>query len=302
MSMRQRHVQCYSPAGLHRMAYAEWGDPRNPRVLVCVHGLTRCGRDFDFLANALCDEWRVVCPDVVGRGLSDWLADKTLYGIPQYVGDMVALIARLDVDTVAWLGTSMGGLIGMVLAAQENSPVSRLILNDCGPVLKAAALARIGEYVGRDPRFATLDEAERFIRQVSPGFGPLSDVQWRHLTVHVVRTSADGMIEFRYDPGIAASYRPLVAAGQDIELWSFYDAIRCPTLVLHGAESDLLLPDTVAQMTRRGPQARSVDIPATGHAPMLMEPEQAALVADFLRIAHPSPSSSPLAGGGASPI
>lgn len=293
--MRQRYVQCYSPVGLHRMAYTEWGDPRNPRVLVCVHGLTRCGRDFDFLADALCDEWRVVCPDVVGRGLSDWLSDKTLYGVPQYVGDMVALIARLDVASVAWLGTSMGGLIGMMLAAQGNAPVNRLVLNDCGPVLKAAALKRIGEYVGKDPRFATLEDAERFIRQVSPGFGPLSDAQWRHLTVHVVRTAADGMIEFRYDPGVAVSYQPLVATGQDIDLWSFYDAVRCPTLVLHGAESDLLLPDTVAQMAQRGPRAHCVDIPATGHAPMLMAPEQVALVADFLRTA-------PASGGGAPPI
>ena len=285
MQMRERNVQCSSPAGLHRMAYTEWGDPQNPRVLMCVHGLTRCGRDFDFLAALLASEYRVICPDVAGRGQSDWLADKTLYGIQQYVDDMVTLLARLDTDAVSWLGTSMGGLIGMVLAAQEHTPVSRLILNDCGPVLKAAALARIGEYVGKDPRFATIEEAERFVRQTSFTFGQLSDAQWRHLTIHVMRTAADGMIEFRYDPGIAVGYQPLVAAGQDIELWQYYDAIRCPTLVLRGAESDLLLPETVAQMAQRGPRARCIEIPATGHAPMLMEAAQVTLVADFLRAA-----------------
>jgi pimeloyl-ACP methyl ester carboxylesterase len=283
MQMRECSVQCFSPAGLHRMAYTEWGDPHNPRVLICVHGLTRCGRDFDFLADSLAAEYRVICPDVVGRGRSDRLADKTLYGIQQYVGDMITLIARLDVAEVSWLGTSMGGLIGMVLAAQGNSPVKRLILNDCGPVLKAAALARIGEYVGRDPRFESIEQAEQFVRQVSATFGQLSDAQWRHLTVHTVRTAADGKVEFIYDPGIALSYQPLVAEKKDIDLWQFYDAIRCPTLVLRGAQSDLLLPDTVAEMARRGPRARSIEIPGVGHAPMLMEPAQVALVADFLR-------------------
>jgi len=283
MQMRERSVQCFSPAGLHRMAYTEWGDPRNPRVLVCVHGLTRCGRDFDFLADALAAEYRVVCPDVAGRGRSDWLADKTLYGIQQYVGDMMTLIARLDVEQVSWLGTSMGGLIGMVLASQENSPIKRLVLNDCGPVLKAAALARIGEYVGMDPHFDSIEQAEQFVRLVSASFGRLTDAQWRHLTVHTVRTAVDGKVEFVYDPGIAVSYQPLVAEKKDIELWPFYDAVRCPTLLLRGALSDLLLPETVAEMARRGPRARCIEIPNVGHAPMLMEAAQVAPVADFLR-------------------
>ena len=140
--MRQHAVQCISPAGLHRMAYTEWGEARNPRVLVCVHGLARCARDFDFLAESLAGEYRVVCPDVVGRGRSDWLKNKALYGVPQYAADMATLIARLDVERVDWLGTSMGGLIGMALAAEENSPIARLVLNDVGPVLTAASLAR----------------------------------------------------------------------------------------------------------------------------------------------------------------
>src|SRR5512142_2979850 len=201
--MRERSVRCLSPAGFHDMAYVEWGDPRNARVLVCVHGLTRCGRDFDFLAQALANDYRVVCPDVAGRGRSDWLKDKSLYTIPQYASDMAALIARLDVESVDWLGTSMGGLIGMLLAAQEKTPVARLILNDVGPVLSAVSLARIGEYVGKAPRFESVDQAEAFIRFVAAPFGALTDAQWRHLTVHVVKTAEDGKVDLRYDPGIA---------------------------------------------------------------------------------------------------
>jgi pimeloyl-ACP methyl ester carboxylesterase len=282
--MRERHVQCLSPAGFHGIAYTEWGDPNNRKILVCVHGLTRCGRDFDDLARAMSDQYRVVCPDVVGRGRSDWLNDKLLYGIPQYAADMVTLLARLDADTVHWLGTSMGGLIGMALAALGKTPISRLVLNDVGPLLSAASLARIGEYVGKAPRFDTIDQAEQFIRFVAAPFGRLTDAQWRHLTVHVVRTAADGKIEFLYDPGIAEPFRRDVAAsgGKDVELWSIYDAIACPTLLLRGADSDLLTKDTAQAMTQRGPRARLVEIAGVGHAPMLMDAAQIAAVRGFL--------------------
>jgi pimeloyl-ACP methyl ester carboxylesterase len=282
--MRERQVQCLSPAGFHRMAYTEWGDPDNRKVLVCVHGLTRCGRDFDDLARAMADEYRVVCPDVVGRGRSDWLSDKLLYGIPQYAADMVTLLARLDADTVHWIGTSMGGLIGMALAALDRTAIGRLILNDVGPLLTAVSLARIGEYVGIAPRFANIDQAEQFIRLVGAPFGNLSDAQWRHLTVHVVRTAADSKIEFAYDPGIAEPFRRDIAAaaGKDVELWPVYDAIRCPTLLLRGADSDLLTRETAAAMTRRGPRARLIEFAGIGHAPMLMDEVQIAVVREFL--------------------
>ncbi|MCX8018388.1 MAG: alpha/beta hydrolase, partial [Rhodocyclaceae bacterium] len=172
--MRQRYVSCLSPAGFHRMAYVEWGEPANPRVLVCVHGLTRSGRDFDALAQALADEYRIVCPDVVGRGASDWLADARLYATPQYAQDMAALIARLDVEQVDWLGTSMGGIIGMMLAAQANSPIRRLILNDVGPLISATALARIGAYLAAAPkRFADLAEVELY-EQLMPVMNALA--------------------------------------------------------------------------------------------------------------------------------
>lgn len=282
MEMRQKTVQCLSPAGLHDMAYVEWGDPANRKVLVCVHGLTRCGRDFDFLARALADQYRVVCPDVVGRGRSAWLGDKSHYAIPQYCADMVTLLARVDADVVHWLGTSMGGLIGMALAAQPGTPISRLVLNDVGPVVTAVSIARIGEYVGKAPRFASVEQAEAFLRMVSAPFGALTDAEWRHLTVHALRQAADGVWEMAYDPGIAEPFRQAMGAGQDIELWPLYEAIRCPTLLLRGAESDLLTAGTARQMAERGPKARVVEIPKVGHAPMLMHADQIGIVREFL--------------------
>lgn len=282
MSMRERSVQCCGTSGLHRMAYTEWGDAANPRVLVCAHGLTRCSRDFDDLAMALEADYRIVCPDVAGRGRSDWLADKTQYGIQQYLADMVTLVARLDVEEITWLGTSMGGLIGMYYAAQQRTPIRRLILNDVGPVLTAVSLQRIGEYVGSPPRFDSLEDAEQFVRLVSASFGPHTDDQWRHLTEHVVRTAADGKVAFRYDPGIAESYRSIAGSGEDVELWPVYEQIDCPTVVLRGAESDLLLPDTLLQMTQRGPRARAIEVPGVGHAPTLMTAAQIDLVREAL--------------------
>ena len=283
--MRQCHVRCLSPAGFHDMAYVEWGDPANPRVLVCVHGLTRCGRDFDFLAASLAGAYRVICPDVVGRGMSDWLSDPQHYAIHQYAQDMVALLARLDVESVDWLGTSMGGMIGMALAAQPQSPIRRLILNDVGPVIAAGALARIGEYLATPPDFASPAEAEAYIRLVAAPFGQLSDDQWRHLTAHVIKSGSAGRYQFRYDPGIAAPFAQAAASqgeGKDIELWPLYDMIRCPTLVVRGERSDLLTREAVAQMEARGPKARSVEIPEVGHAPMFLDPAQVGVVHDFL--------------------
>ncbi len=283
--MRQKFVKCLSPAGFHMMAYVEWGDPANPRVLVCVHGLTRCGRDFDFLAQALSAEYRIVCPDIVGRGQSDWLRDPLHYSLPQYAQDMVALLARLDVESVDWLGTSMGGMIGMALAAQPQSPIHRLILNDVGPVIAAGALARIGEYLATPPDFATPEEAEAYIRLIAAPFGKLTDAQWRHLTAHVIKSGPVGRFQLRYDPNIAAAFKAAAASqgeGKDIELWPLFDAIQCPTLVIRGEHSDLLSRAAVAEMQVRGPRARSVEIPDVGHAPMFMDATQVAVVRDFL--------------------
>lgn len=279
--MRQHTVQCLSPGGLHRMAYVEWGDPKNARVLVCVHGLTRNARDFDFLAKALSQHYRVVCPDVVGRGRSNWLRVKDHYQLPQYVSDMVTLIARLGVDEVHWVGTSMGGLIGMALAAQADTPISRLVLNDVGPVISAVAVKRIGEYVGQMPEFASFKDAEQYIRFVSAPFGKLSDAQWKHLTEHVTRQKADGGYELVYDPGIAVPFRKEMS-DEDVSLWPLYDAIRCPTQVVRGAESDLLSHATCMEMGQRGPKALIAEIPGVGHAPMFLDEAQVAVVSEFL--------------------
>ncbi|THF60829.1 alpha/beta fold hydrolase [Pseudothauera rhizosphaerae] len=278
--LRERSVQCIGPHGLHRMAYTEWGDPHNPRVLVCAHGLTRNGRDFDFLAQALADDYRVVCPDVPGRGRSDWLGVKADYGFPLYVADMITLLARLDVETVHWVGTSMGGIIGMLLASQPHTPITRLVLNDVGPVITAASLQRIGQYVGTAPVFAGMAEAEAYVRAVSAPFGALTDAQWHHLTAHSVRP-VEGGFSMIYDPGIGDAFRttPLVA---DVDLWQVYDGIRCPTLAIRGAESDLLERSAHQAMGERGPRARLVEIEGVGHAPTLMDEAQIGVVRDFL--------------------
>lgn len=276
---RERSYRGIGAEGFHHLAYVEWGDPKCPDVLLCVHGLTRQGRDFDTLAKALAGRTRVVCPDVVGRGRSDWLQDKAAYGIPQYCADLNALIARLEVDAVDWLGTSMGGLIGMAMAAKDGAPIRRLIMNDIGPLIAKAGLERIGTYVGKAPDFATLDDAVAYMRGVSADFGALDADQWRDLTLPCVKQRPDGRWVLRYDPAIALPFQTEL---KDVDLWSVWDRVRCPTLVLRGARSDLLRPETAAEMTRRGPKAKLVEIPGCGHAPSLMTADQIGVVRDFL--------------------
>ncbi|MGC2518045.1 MAG: alpha/beta hydrolase [Burkholderiales bacterium] len=281
-AFRRRKLQCASASGLHRMAYLEWGERDCARVLVCVHGLSRCARDFDFLAAEMVSQgYRVICPDIPGRGDSDWLKNPMEYVVPTYVNDMVALIARLDVETVHWVGTSLGGLIGMTLAALPDSPVKKLVLNDVGPVLTAVSLDRIGAYVGQWPPLPTIEAAEQFVRAVSAPFGAHTDAEWRFLTEHVVRKNPDGTLRMHYDPAIAVPFNAQLPH-KDIELWDFYDAIRCSTLVLRGEKSDLLTRDTAAQMAARGPRARVAEIAGVGHAPTLIHTDQIAIVRDFL--------------------
>jgi pimeloyl-ACP methyl ester carboxylesterase len=281
MTFKQQTVQCLSPSGLHRMSYCEWGASDNPRVLICVHGLTRNARDFDALATALSGHYRVICPDVVGRGQSGRLRDPAGYAIPQYVADMVTLIARLNVDSVHWLGTSMGGLIGMALAAQENSPIQKLVLNDVGPLITVDALKRIASYVGSDPSWASADEALAYVKAISAPFGPLTDAQWLHLTESSIAQRLDGRWGFRYDPRIAEPFKAAFV-DKDIDLWPVYQAIHCPTLVIRGAESDLLSRETWHLMGACGPQAKLAEIPGVGHAPMFQSDAQIAIVRDFL--------------------
>ena len=281
---RLNHVQCLDTRGLHRMAYWEWGDAANPKVLICVHGLSRQGRDFDTLAQALATEYRVVAPDVVGRGHSDWLVDPVGYQLPAYVGDMVTLLARLNAGTVHWLGTSMGGLIGLGLASLPHSPVSRLVLNDVGPTLRADAIARIGAYLGLPMHWDTLDEAADYMLSISQGFGKHTREEWLALTRPMLKPDGTGF-KPRCDPQIAVPFKaitPQMAAAGEAALWQAYDAIACPTLLLRGADSDLLSHDTALAMTQRGPKARLHEFAGVGHAPMLVVPEQVAVVREFL--------------------
>lgn len=284
LGFTERYVLCASPSGLHRMAYTEWGERDNPDVLVCVHGLARNGRDFDDLARAMAADFRVICPDVVGRGHSDWLRDPSGYGMRQYVADMMVLIARLDVERFTWLGTSMGGLVGMVLASFDNAPIKRLVLNDVGPVIAAESIRRIGEYIGRAPKFDSIDDAEKYIRLVSAPFGSLSDAQWRRLTESSLRRTSDGRLEMRYDPAIADSFRRATSA-REVDLWPIYDRVGCTTLVVRGAESDLLSAETARAMAERGPCPDVVDVPGVGHAPMFMDEAQIGIVQRFMRTA-----------------
>jgi pimeloyl-ACP methyl ester carboxylesterase len=282
--MKSDHVQCLSSRGFHRMHYVEWGDAGAESLVICVHGLTRNCRDFDFLAQALLPEFRVVCPDVAGRGRSDWLPAQEDYAYPQYCADMTALIARVTAvgkpRTVHWVGTSMGGILGMLLASRPNTPIRRLVLNDVGALIPKAGLERLRSYVGKDPRFRTLDEMEANIRLWSAPFGALTDAQWRHLTEHGAKQHEDGSWGFRYDPGIGSSFQKQPLA--DVDLWQFWDAVTCPTLLIRGAQSDLLLKDTADAMTRRGPRPRLVEFEGVGHAPMLMADDQIKVVRDFL--------------------
>ena len=281
MPMKQRSLACLNPNGFHTVAYTEWGKPKKKSTLVCVHGMTRNGRDFDTLAAALEDGRRVVCPDVAGRGQSDWLPDHHDYGYPQYLADMAALIARLDVESVDWVGTSMGGLVGMMLAAQPNTPIRRLVINDIGPFIPRAFLARLRDYVGKDPRFPDHNALEAYLRQVHAPFGPLDGSQWRHLAEHSARTLAGGGYGLAYDPLIAAAAFT-EDEPEDVEMWDIWDRVECPVLVLRGAKSDLLLPETVAQMAQRGPGCDVEEIAGCGHAPALMNEAQISLIRTWL--------------------
>ena len=276
-----RTVTCASVRGLHRMAYWVWrsqAGEHSPTVL-CVHGLTRNGRDFDALADRLSRTRHVICPDIIGRGRSDRAADPMLYVMPQYLADCVTLIARLDVERLTWIGTSMGGLLGMMLAAMPGHPVERLVLNDIGPVLTLDGRSRIAASIGDDPVFATRAAGVAELRERMRSFGPHTDEQFELLARHYV-VPRGGQWAFHYDPAIAVPFRALAA--QTVDLWPLYDAIDVPTLVLRGADSDLLDAATAAAMSRCGPRAREVVFPGVGHAPTLIDPAQIDAVESFL--------------------
>lgn len=281
---RLHSVQCLSPSGLHAMGYAEWGAADNPRVLVCVHGLTRLGRDFDRLARAMAPDYRVVCPDVVGRGRSGRLRDPKHYVVPQYVADMVTLIARLNVEQVDWVGTSMGGLIGIGLAGQADSPIRKLVINDVGPRLDSAAVARIGDYVGAPISFGSVEQAVDYISTIAAPFGLTRREDWRELVEPGLKRDGRRWT-LHYDLRIAVPFKastPERSSADEAVLWALYDNIRCPTLVIRGANSDLLSRETLGEMAARGPKARTTEISGVGHAPTLMLENEIDVVREFL--------------------
>lgn len=282
--MQQKHFLGYSPLGFHKTAYTEWGRAQNQTPpIICVHGLTRNGRDFDRLAETLQSTKNVFCPDIVGRGKSDWLADPTLYGYPQYMNDMTALIAlttRGDNQQVDWVGTSMGGIIGMLLAAQPNTPIRRLVINDVGPYIPLTSLKRISDYVSMVVEFADLAQLERHLRVIYAPFGITKDEDWKNLTENSYRILPNGKLALSHDPGIAKNFATL---DKDVDFWNLYDQIKCPTLLIRGAQSDVLTADTAQQMTQRGPKAKLVTLPGIGHAPALMDAEQIEIISNFLK-------------------
>ena len=291
--MRQRYFHSLGDGGFHRIAYTEWGDPACPHVVICVHGLARNSRDFDFLADELTPECRVLCMDVAGRGESDWLENKSEYTFATYQRDAAAMLARAGESTVDWVGTSMGGLIGMFLAARPHSPIRRLVLNDVGALVPWAALFRMKGYITRGRRFSDLGEVEAYLRKVCEPFGSLTDEQWKHLALHgSQREEGDGSSPYvlRYDPAIGEGLHghidPEFPIGPDllrgIDLWNIWRKVACPTLVLRGAESEVLLPSTLKEMQERKPDLEVVEFAGVGHAPALMNAEQIGAIKRFL--------------------
>lgn len=292
------YVSCPDASGGHRMAYWQWGDQANPHVVLCVHGLSRQGRDFDVLAGYLCDKARVVCPDVAGRGQSDWLKDPMGYQLPQYAADMARLLAHLHgqapITVLDWVGTSMGGLIGMALAGQPGvnlpAPIHKLVLNDVGPAVEWRAIERIAAYLGKAGNFSSLQEAADAMWAISTSFGPHTPEEWLALSRHMAKPvpgAAGASVMLHYDPAIAVPIRGMTEASAsqgETTLWQLYDNIKASTLVLRGAESDLLSHATALAMTQRGPKARLVEFEGVGHAPTLVAMDQFSTVGDFLLV------------------
>jgi pimeloyl-ACP methyl ester carboxylesterase len=279
------------------MAFWEWGQPDARHVVVCVHGLSRQGRDFDVLAQALVARSggavRVICPDVVGRGKSDWLADPMGYQVPAYAADMMVLLAYLKptTQTLDWVGTSMGGLIGMAICGQTQFPlpmaVRRLVLNDVGPSIQWEALTRIGAYLGQVVQFDSLQQAADAMLLISSTFGPHTPAQWLELSRHMVKPvpGSPSAVTLHYDPAIAVPFSAMTqesAVLGEAMLWDLYDGIQAQTLLLRGAQSDLLSPQTAHAMTERGPKARLVEFGGVGHAPTLIAADQVDAVTRFL--------------------
>lgn len=274
----------FSAKQSHSLAYMEWGDHENPNVLFCVHGLTRNSRDFDFLAEGLQKEYRIICPDMPGRGRSEWLADTSHYNYATYIADSIALLDALQISQVDWLGTSMGGLMGMFVAAGMPGRIDRLVINDVGPFIPGIALQRINKYVKVNPSFRTLQEVENHVRTTLAPFGITDNSHWNHVAEHSAMKRADGTLGLAYDTGIVNAFQGENGgeAFADVDLWEIWEKITHPTLVLRGEKSDILRQDTAERMQQTGPKASLIQFPNVGHAPALMEGQQIAVVKEWL--------------------
>lgn len=276
--MRQHHFQSMHTGGFHRLAYTEWGDPANRDIVICAHGLTLNSRYFDWFAKACEDHYRVICPDTVGRGKSEWISPE-LYWFDQYLPDAAALLARVGTEKVNWVGTSMGGLIGIYLASKKKHPIKRLVLNDVGPFVPKEGLQGIADYIGKDERFQNHDEVEAHLRKLYPKFGDLTAVQWRHLARIGSQLTEDGDLRLAYDPRIREKFRK---SEGDFEVWDLWEKIDIPVLILRGSESGILTQQTLDEMLKRNPNAQSHVFEGIGHAPPLMAGDQIDIVLDFL--------------------
>ena len=287
--MKVERLTCKGSYGVHQLVYSCWGDLDNPPIL-CLHGLTRNRRDFDTLANVLAQNYQVICLDIVGRGESDWLPNARDYDYPVYIEDILILLAHLKIKTVDLLGTSMGGLIGMWLAACPHSPVRRLILNDIGPWVPQVGLMRIAQYLLQPPvHFTSMEEVETYVRKVHAQFGLLTTEQWRELAQHSVKSLPEGGYRLTYDPKIAWPFKEI----KEINLWSVWEQIRCPVLLLWGEHSDLLSTDIIEQMKIIHPTMEVVTVPHTGHAPALKNAEQIQIIQKWLMNSDASLHSKP---------
>ena len=278
--MQKAVYQASGTFGTCDVAYVEWGDKSNLNVIICVHGLTRNSRDFDHLADALVDQYKVISIDVPGRGESHWLDNANDYNYPTYCTVILGLLSHLNIDKVDWIGTSMGGIIGMTIAALPGNPIQRMVINDVGPFLPKQALQRINSYLSMEFKFATLDELESHLRFVHQPFGPLTVDQWHHMAEHSAVQKSPGEWRLKYDPAIVTPFKKLV--DEDIAFWEIWDALTCPVLLLRGETSDILLSETAAEMLTRGPKTTLNEFAGVGHAPALMAENQVSVVAKWL--------------------
>lgn len=273
-------LDCPNPGGkgTHQMAYVDWQSPTAKKTMVCVHGLTRNGRDFDYLAQEIGKDYRVLAPDMAGRGKSEWLKDKSSYHYGTYVADMITFFDKLQLKDVSWVGTSMGGLIGMVMAATYPEYVKKLVMNDIGPFIPESALKRLGEYVGKEVSFDTIEDAEKYMEAILAPWGITDRWHWRHIAEDSFRPAA-GKLVLNYDPDIKQAF---FAVDGDLDMWDLWAQVKCPVLVLRGGNSDLLTSATAERMKNSRPNVEVVEFPNIGHAPALMAKDQISKVKAWL--------------------